>query len=168
MVAEINEIWPPSGINLACDLISSSGPPPFACRPQKHATLLVRCCRLREQGAVSFQVGSLRAAVSVELFWMLMSGAPTSNSSWSLSAATRSCHWIAIIYSPWSYRFPLIVFLFPLAMLAFFARFPAPVFYGDGLAQPHFQRSITRAKSVLKEAPVPSLKLRRQLCSCVS
>ena len=108
------------------------------------------------------------ASRSVELFWMLMSGAPTSNSSWSLSAATRSCHWIAIIYSPWSYRFPLIVFLFPLAMLAFFARFPAPVFYGDGLAQPHFQRSITRAKSVLKEAPVPSLKLRRQLCSCFS
>ena len=67
-------------------------------------------------------------------------------------------------------------------MLAFFARFPAPVFYGDGLAQPHIapvfygdglaqphiQRSITRAKSVLEEAPVPSLKLHRQLCSCVS
>ena len=49
-----------------------------------------------------------------------------------------------------------------------FARFPTPVFYGDGLAQPHFQRSITRAKSVLKEAPVPSLKLRRQLCFCFS
>ena len=64
------------------------------------------------------------ASRSVELFWMLMSGAPTSNSSWSLSAATRSCHWIAIHHSPWSYRFPLIVFLFPLAMLAFLLGFP--------------------------------------------
>ena len=61
-MAEINESCPPSGIKLACGLISSSGPPPFTCRPQKHATLLMRCCRLREQGAVSFRVESLRAA----------------------------------------------------------------------------------------------------------